>query len=175
MTFIALRPLEIRKKNGTRWQRQKLQCQYGGRQRSFPADSPYCHKSPLHGESNLKVEASGLRSLKAGSLMANACQRGNKGIGNSYLLLLRGKNNLPASLSISHKAWSCQSLRWDTEVQLPKDNSSFGYTLYWWFLSMVTNLTEDLGMIQKRFFVSSHLNIKIRYASIHPEGEELLK
>lgn len=174
MSFTAFKPLEIRKKNGTRWQRQKLQCQYGGRQISFPAGSPYCQKSSLHGDSNLKIDASGLHSWKVGSLKANACQRGAEGIGNSWLLLLRGKNNLPAGLSSSHKVWSRQNLTWDTVEQLPKANSSFGFTLHWWFLWAVTNLSEDLGMIWKRWFLSSHLNTKIRYES-HPEGEQLLR
>lgn len=107
---------------------------------SFPAGSTYCHKSSLHGESNLKVEASGLHSWKAGSLMADACQRGTKGTGNSCLILLRGKNNLSTSLRISHKVWSCQSLMWDTEEQVSKANSSFSFTLHWWFLWTVTNL-----------------------------------
>lgn len=107
--------------------------------------------------------------------MANACQRGAKGTGNSCLLLLRGNNNVPNSLSISHKMWSWQSLMWDTEEQLPKAiNSSFGFTLHWWFLWTVTHLREDLGMIWKRWFLSSHLNIKIRYDSIHPAGEHYL-
>lgn len=52
MSFIAFRPLEIGKKNGSVGRGQKLQCQCGGRQSlsqlvALIATNPFCMENPI--------------------------------------------------------------------------------------------------------------------------------
>jgi len=57
----------------------------------------------------LIIAAAELHSLMAGRFMTIVCQRGAKGVGNGWLLLLREMIHLPTSPSGPHKVWSSKS------------------------------------------------------------------